>query len=716
MSNNILAFAKSPSVDQLREELAQARATEQKFRGLVESAPDAVVVVDDQASIVLVNQQTEKLFGYPRAELLGQRVEILLPLHLRQDHLAHRDGYLKAPGVRPMGSGIDLTARHRDGREIPVEISLSPLQTAGGLLVSASIRDISERHVAQQALRAARDELELRVQERTRELEQANQALQAEVIERRQAESALRASQAKLRLITDNMPAGMAYIDAGQHYVYHNQTFADFLGLPSQEINGQSVRRIFGETAYREIRDKIEAALSGQATRHEHEQRSASGAVRRWAVRYSPHIDAQGGIDGCMAMLTDVTEQRQAEQALFQAQKMEAVGQLTGGVAHDFNNLLTVVLGNLQILASELHDHPVAPELIEAATKAARRGAELNRTLLAFSRRQRLAPAPVAVTELITGMADMLSRTLGEHIQVNVASPKDLPAALADPGQLETALLNLAVNARDAMPGGGKLTVETAAAYLDEHYASLEADVRPGPYVLIAVSDSGTGMTAEVRQRACEPFFTTKDTGKGSGLGLAMVYGFVKQSGGHLKIYSELGHGTTVKIYLPTSSDLAAAAPPPTTRIPPPPTGDETILVVEDEADVRALVCRLLTGLGYRVLEAADGTAGLAMLQREAAIDLLFTDVVLPGGITGPELASAARRQRRAIKVLYTSGYTGNAIQHLDALATDFHLISKPYRIAELAHMVRRTLDGTPDRLAQPSSHNSTEPRPDSRG
>lgn len=694
--NKIRAIREIDPLEQLREELAKARSTEQQFRGLVESAPDAVVVVDQKARIVLVNQQTEMLFGYGRDELLGQTIEILLPDRLRERHLGHRNGYLGTPGVRPMGSGIDLTARRKDGSEIPVEISLSPLQTESGMLVSASIRDITERHLAQQALRAAHDELEQRVRERTAELERANLALQAEVVERRQAESALRASEAKRRLITDNMPAGMAYIDANQIYVYHNQTFATWLGLPGDEIDGYSVRKVFGETIYAEIRDKIEAALSGKATRYEHEQVTAGGERRRWAVRYSPHFSPEGRVDGCLAMLTDVTEQRQAEQALHQAQKMEAVGQLTGGVAHDFNNLLTVVLGSLQILASELRDHPTAPELIEAASKAARRGAELNRTLLAFSRRQRLAPTAVAVRDLIEGMAGMLERTLGEHIQVMVHSRANLPAAMADPAQLETAVLNLAVNARDAMVSGGKLTIETAATYLDEHYASLEADVRPGPYVLIAVSDTGTGMMPEVRRRAFEPFFTTKETGKGSGLGLAMVYGFVKQSGGHLKIYSEVGHGTTVKIYLPTCDATAESATSAMAPRQAHPTGSETILVVEDEEDVRALVCRLLTGLGYRVLKAGDGKSALELLKREPAIALLFTDVVLPG-MNGPELARKALKLVRNIKVLYTSGYTGNAIQQLEALGSHVSLLSKPYRIEELACKVRGTLDGTPE-------------------
>ncbi len=681
--NTAPSRGESESIERLRDELAQLRTAEQQFRRLVESAPDAVVVVDQTGCIVLANRQTELLFGYDRSELLGQAVEILLPVRLHGRHLGHRNGFMGSPGVRPMGSGLDLTARRKDGSEVPVEISLSPVQTESGLLVSASIRGVSERRAAQQALRDARDVFERRVTERTADLKKANQALQA--------------SEAKLRLITDNMPAGMAYLDANQIYLYHNQTFADWLGLPTRDVDGHSVHDVLGDAVYAEIREKIEAVLSGKPVRYEREQKSANGDVRRLMVRYSPHFGPQGAVDGCMAMLTDITEQRHAEQALHQAQKMEAVGQLTGGVAHDFNNLLTVVMGNLQILASELSDNPLATELVEAATKAARRGAELNRTLLAFSRRQRLAPMPVDFNELIAEMAGMLRRTLGEHIQIVVAPSAGLQPAMADPAQLEAALLNLAVNARDAMPQGGKLTIEAASAYLDEYYAAREADVTPGPYVMLAVSDTGTGMTPEVQQRAFEPFFTTKDTGKGSGLGLAMVYGFVKQSGGHLKIYSELGHGTTIKLYLPSINGQMKTAAMASAVTPMQPTGCETILVVEDEEDVRALVCRLLSGLGYRVLQAGDGKTALTLLQQSLAIDLLFTDVVLPGGVNGPELALAAAAHGRNIKVLYTSGYTGNAIQQLDALATEVRLISKPYRIEELARKVRSALDGTPD-------------------
>jgi CheY-like chemotaxis protein len=303
---------------------------------------------------------------------------------------------------------------------------------------------------------------------------------------------------------------------------------------------------------------------------------------------------------------------------------------------------------------------------------------------------------PVDVNELVAGMAGMLRRTLGEQIQVEFAPGAGLPPALADPAHLETALLNLALNARDAMAQGGLLTIETAAACLDDDYAAREVDVSPGAYVMLVVSDTGSGMTREVQLRACEPFFTTKDVGKGSGLGLAMVYGFVKQSAGHLKIRSELGQGTSVRLYLPASdAPLEPVAAAPVQQLQP--TGRETILVVEDEDDVRALVCRLLGGLGYRVLQCADGKSALTILRQEPAIDLLLTDVALPGGVNGPELACAASDLRRDIKVLYTSGYAGNAAAQLDATLTEVRLISKPYRVEELARKIRNALDGTPD-------------------
>lgn len=677
----------------LEAELTSSRRAESRSRGLLDAAPDAMVVTDESGRIVLVNARAEALFGYPREELLGQRIELLVPERLQEPHVSHRSSYLRAPAARPMGSGLDLSARRKDGSEIAVEISLSPLDTDEGLLVSAAIRDASERRRTQDVLLRARDELEQRVHERTLELERANEALLAEVFERRQAEHALRLSDAKLRLIINAMPAGMAYLDAQQRYLYHNQTFAEWLGLPAHAIDGRKVREVMGDEAYAEIEPRLSEALAGKAVRYERDQRVAGGGLRRWSVRYSPHTAHDGKVTGCIAMITDVTEQRLAEQALRQAQKMEAVGQLTGGVAHDFNNLLTVIMGNLQILTDHLAGtDPIAAELIQAASKAASRGADLNRTLLAFSRRQRLAPTAVDVNELVAGMSSLLRRTLGETIRILIVPNASPARAMADPAQLETALLNLAVNARDAMPEGGTLTIETGCAHLDEAYAAVEADVKPGDYVMLAVSDTGTGMSPEVLTHAFEPFFTTKDTGKGSGLGLALVYGFVKQTGGHVKIYSEPNHGTSVKLYLPPAQQSVASTTA-SEGANVPPRGSETILIVEDEDDVRELACRVLGGLGYRVLEASEASTALETLEREPEVDLLFTDVVLPGGINGPELVQRALSRRPRMRTLYTSGYTGNAIQHLAAMEQEVPLINKPYPIAELARRVRAVLD-----------------------
>ena len=294
-----------------------------------------------------------------------------------------------------------------------------------------------------------------------------------------------------------------------------------------------------------------------------------------------------------------------------------------------------------------------------------------------------------------TAPCSRFRRVLGEHVSIGVAPAADLPRAIADAGQLETALLNLAVNARDAMPDGGTLTLETAAVTLDAHYAANEVDVKPGRYVMLAVSDTGCGMTPEVVARACEPFFTTKEVGKGSGLGLAMVYGFVKQSGGHVKIYSEPGFGTTIKLFLPevVATTSIGEAEPATADELPIRGGDETLLVVEDEEDVRQLACRVLGGLGYRILQACDGRDAMVLIESDATIDLLFTDVVLPGGMNGPEIARRARLRRPGLKVMYTSGYTGNAIQQLDATLTPVHLITKPYAIDEMTRAVRALLD-----------------------
>ncbi len=398
----------------------------------------------------------------------------------------------------------------------------------------------------------------------------------------------------------------------------------------------------------------------------------------------------------------EVDERLRAEAALRQAQKMEAIGQLTGGVAHDFNNLLTVIIGSLDGMNRLLQKMPETPEIArirrfrDAAFQGAERAATLTSRLLAFARRQPLDPKPVDANKLIAGLSDMLRRTLGETIALETAAAADLWNAHADPNELERAIVNLAVNARDAMPEGGKLTIETGNVRFDDTCVDGPAEPVPsGQYAMIAVSDSGCGMDAETLQHVFEPFFTTKEAGKGTGLGLSQVYGFVRQSGGHVRIYSEPGLGTTVKLYLPRHMEAAAveaATAPRPTRVA---GGDETILVVEDHDELRELSRGILVELGYDVLEAHDGPSALDRLRDRPDIDLLFTDVVLPGGMNGRELADAARRIAPDLKLLYTTGYTRNAIVHNGRLDPGVALINKPFTYHGLAAKIRQVLDGT---------------------
>jgi signal transduction histidine kinase/CheY-like chemotaxis protein len=389
-----------------------------------------------------------------------------------------------------------------------------------------------------------------------------------------------------------------------------------------------------------------------------------------------------------------------AEELLRQAQKMEAVGQLTGGIAHDFNNLLTIVLGGLDTIGRQLSSLPASPAVEriararDMAVQGGKRAATLTSRLLAFSRRQPLEPKPIDITALIGGTGELLYRSLGEHVSLETVHGSGLWRVHADPNQLENALLNLALNGRDAMPGGGRMTIETANCFLDESYVARVAEpVAPGQYVMIAVSDTGSGMDLETREKAFEPFFTTKDVGKGSGLGLSQVYGFIRQSSGHVRIYSELGEGTTVKIYLPRyiGDDPASELDKPSGL--PCAIGKEVILVVEDDASLRSYTVEILRELGYQVLDAPHAAAALALLEQRNDVALLFTDIVMPGGINGRQLADGALTKHPRLKVLFTTGYTRNAVVHHGRLDPGVHLLGKPYSFDELARKVRSLLD-----------------------
>jgi signal transduction histidine kinase len=397
--------------------------------------------------------------------------------------------------------------------------------------------------------------------------------------------------------------------------------------------------------------------------------------------------------EGFVLTVTDITDRVRADAAAADAQRLQAMGQLTGGIAHDFNNLLTVILGNLEIASAQLEKGSGAHSRIERAVWGAQRGATLTQQLLAFARRQPLVPMPINLSAMLSDMANLLRHALGEHIEVRVVDAAGLWPAMADPTQVETALLNLALNARDAMPGGGRLTIEVANKVLDRDYARQHAEVVAGDYVMLAVSDTGCGMTPEVLARAFDPFFSTKDPGQGTGMGLAMVFGFAKQSDGHVKIYSEPGEGTTVRLYLPRAIGAVLPAPQRSGVPADLPHGSATILVIEDDAGVREVASTMLRELGYRVLEAVDGEeARRVFSENDAAVDLLLVDVVLPGRMKGNEVARQLAQARPGIRVLFMSGYTENAIVHHGRLDDGVQLIGKPFQREQLAQKVAEVL------------------------
>jgi signal transduction histidine kinase len=402
-----------------------------------------------------------------------------------------------------------------------------------------------------------------------------------------------------------------------------------------------------------------------------------------------PLRDAAGQIIGAALVYHDITASRETEHKLQQAQKLDAIGKLTGGVAHDFNNMLTIITGTTETLVEGLSSQPQLARTAELIDRAAERCRELIQHLLAFARRQPLEPRVVDINATVIDIAKLLRPTLGEQIEIAQVLAPDVGKVHIDPSQLANSLLNMAINSRDAMPDGGKLLFETSNVVLDEAYAAANPDIAPGRYVLLAVSDTGSGMSQAVQDKVFEPFFTTKEVGKGSGLGMSMVYGFVKQSGGHIKIYSEQGHGTTIKLYLPPArGQVEVESPAPA----PPQRGSEVVLVVEDDALVRNYVTAQLASLGYQTISAADSRAALALVDKGEKFDLLFTDVIMPGGMNGRQLADEVAKRRPGMKVLYTSGYTENAIVHHGRLDEGVLLLAKPYRKAQLASMLQQAL------------------------
>ncbi len=505
------------------------------------------------------------------------------------------------------------------------------------------------------------------------------------------AERQLRETRDFYELTLNAVPTPVTFVDMKMQITYANRALEEWFDLSRDQIVGKHLRDVLPADALITMGPQIAAALRGETVLAT-QSGVRNGRLREWQNHLVPQIGPNREVMGFFSILYDLTELKRLESRLLQAQKMEAIGQLTGGVAHDFNNLLGVVIGNLQLIERSIADNPGLARKVHTAMRAAARGADLTKRLLAFARRQILDPTVVDLNRQLTGLTDLMQRSLGDSIEVRMVQSHDLWHTRVDAGQFENAILNLAINARDAMPQGGRLTVRTQNVVLDSAFCSTHPQVEPGDYVSISVTDTGCGIEPDVLRRVFEPFFTTKESGKGSGLGLAMVNGFAEQSGGIATIESKVGRGTTVQILLPRSREMQVERED-TIVSKVAPGGSETILVVEDDADLRETVVTALSQLGYRALQAANAAAAIRILSGPEKIDLLFTDVMMPGGMLGPALAKRAREMRPGIEVLFTTGYAETTVLASTAGLSSSEVINKPYRNEDLAMRIRYVLD-----------------------
>jgi len=513
----------------------------------------------------------------------------------------------------------------------------------------------------------------------------------------RDAQRASRESMARLTAVVETAVDGFILIDSRGRILLFNPACEKLFGYRADEVFHENVKMLMPQTYSLHHDGYLSNFLRTGERKIIGIGREVVGLRKdgsTFPMELSVGEAKQDGESIFVGIIHDLTARQQTEEQLRQAQKMEMVGQLSGGIAHDFNNLLTVIVGNAEHLSEQLGSRQDLRQISDDICQAGERGAELTQRLLAFSRRQMLQPRAIDCRDLLDSMHKLLRRTLRENVEIQIASNSLPVMAFADRAQLESAVLNLSLNAQDAMPSGGHLTLSTGIASLDDHYQQQHPEVAAGEYAMIAVTDDGEGMTAEVAARAFEPFYTTKEVGKGSGLGLSMVYGFTRQSNGHVSIYSEPGLGTTVRIYLPHVTVKAAGSSAPADEKPMP-AGHETILVVEDDLFVRASVILRVESLGYTVVAAANGNDALAALRTNPGIDLLFTDIVMPGGMNGWELADLARQTRPGLPVLFSSGYAREALVEQGRASVETTILTKPYRKAELAHRLREALTAT---------------------
>lgn len=658
-------FAKPLAIDEvtLRVEEAveklslqrQLRKSEGKYRNLVDASTDTIISHNEERKIIQWNKAAYNIFGYSQEEVMGEPFDIIIPEQHKRSYVKDIKDFITEAGENKLiGKTNELEAVRKDGSVVPVELSLSAVKQDKSWIFTAIVRDITKR---------------------------------------KQAEDTLQKSEEQYRRLIDTMNEGLCLINEETSLTYVNNKLCDMWGYSREEIMGRPLTEFFDDENLGIFNKQMQTLKKGKKGHCEITWTVKD--VRKLQTIVSPQLifDSEGNVEGCFAVLTDITEYKRLEEQLRQSHKLEAIGRLAGGVAHDFNNMMTVVIGYGEYMLSSLEKGDSAYKIIEEIVNAGKRAASLTHQLLAFSRKQILQPQVLNLNTVVANIEKMLRRLIGEDIDLNLIPDPALGRVKVDPTQIDQIIMNLAINARDAMPQGGKLTIETANIELDEVYAKEHVAVKPGPYIILTVSDSGIGMDSETQSQIFEPFFTTKEEGKGTGLGLSTVYGIVKQSDGNIWVYSEPGQGTTFKIYLPRVEEAVESVQgkeAPTEAL----QGKETILLVEDEEMVRDLARLALVKNGYTVLEAPDGVEALNISEQyEGPVHLMITDVVMPR-LGGREAAERLAPSRPDMRVLYMSGYTDNAIVHHGMLGPETRFIQKPFTPATLLRKMREVLEG----------------------
>ena len=755
---------------------AELSAKEERFRAVAETASDSIVIIDEENNLLYFNKSTESVFGYTSQELSSQKLTMLMPEYLRLLHERGLDSYV-ATGLKHIGwHSVEVMGLHKDGREIPLDISFSEFFSEGKRNFTGIIRDITGRKLVEAAFHESEERLRLLFNQmkdgfyystrdgRLLEVNPAmvemfgyssreemlqvdvakdlyfsledresnilddgadvsdvykmrrkdgtaiwvedrgqykydkhgniefHQGILRDVTERKLTEEHLITSEERYRDLVENAHDIIYSHDLEGNYTSINKAGETITGYTQEEVLSMNMVDSVAPEDIEKAKELIAEKMQGEKV-SAFELNILSKNGRRITVEVNTKLVFHNGVPvGVQGIARDITERKSLEDQLIQAQKLESVGRLAGGIAHDFNNMLTAINGYSDLTLRKLKEDDPLRTNIQEIKKAGERSALLTSQLLAFSRQQMLVPVVLDINDVITDTITMLRRLIGEDIELVTALGTKSGSLKADPGQLSQIIMNLAVNARDAMQNGGKLTIETSNVFFDDEYAKEHIGVLPGAYVALCVSDTGSGMSPETQQRMFEPFFTTKEVGKGTGLGLATVYGIVKQSGGSIHAYSEIGQGTSVKVYLPRVAGDAGAAelPEPVREIF---SGTETILLVEDEEVVRKLSLKILQSCGFNVLQAENGVAALALFEKDKpAIDLLLTDVVMPQ-MGGPELAEKLGEKIPDLRVLFTSGYTDDAVVRHGILDTGANFIQKPFTLDSLLKKVRNLLD-----------------------